>query len=46
MKAKQRSLTITALEDAPPGVYTMLLEMGNWKDTGLGGATFQLTVVS
>lgn len=45
-ESKTVILTITAMEDAPPGVYTMLLEMGNWKDTGLGGVTFQLTVLS
>lgn len=38
-------LTITALEDAELGTYTMFVEMGNWEQTGLGGATFQLTVV-
>jgi hypothetical protein len=43
-ESKTVVLTITALEDAPSGVYTMLLEMGNWKDTGLGGVTFQLTI--
>jgi hypothetical protein len=43
-ESKTVVLTITALENAQPGVYTMLLEMGNWKDTGLGGVTFQLTV--
>ena len=39
-------LTITASENAAPGVYTMLLGMGNWKETGLGGITFQITVLS
>jgi hypothetical protein len=37
-------LTITALDDTPPGEYTMLLATGNSEQTGLGGATFQLSV--
>ena len=45
-ESKTAILTITALENAQPGVYTMLIEMGNWKETGLGGVTFQLTVSS
>jgi len=44
-ESKTTILTITALEDAALGTYTMLVEMGNWEQTGLGGATFQLTVV-
>jgi hypothetical protein len=43
-ESKTAVLTVTALENAQPGVYTMLIEMGNWKETGLGGVTFQLTV--
>ena len=44
-ESKTSILTITALEDTEPGTYTMFIEMGNWEQTGLGGATFQLTVV-
>jgi hypothetical protein len=43
-ESKTANLTITALENAHPGTYTMFVEMGNWEQTGLGGATFQLTV--
>ena len=39
-------LTITALEAAELGTYTMCFEMGNWEQTGIGGATFQLEVMS
>jgi hypothetical protein len=43
-ESKSVTLAITALEDAKPGVYTMLIELGNGEQTGLGGATFYLTV--
>ena len=38
-------LTITALEDAELGTYTMLVEMGNWEQTGFGGVTFLLEII-
>jgi hypothetical protein len=37
-------LTITTLEAAEVGTYTMFVQMGNWEQTGLGGATILLTV--
>jgi len=43
-ESKTAVLTITALDDTSPGVYTMFIEMSDWKETGLGGVTFQLTV--
>jgi hypothetical protein len=45
-ESKTAILTITALENAQPGTYTMFIEFGNWEKTGLGGLTFQLTVSS
>jgi hypothetical protein len=45
-ESKTSILTITALEGAQVGTYTMIVEMGNWNQTGLGGATFKLTVNS
>jgi hypothetical protein len=44
-ETKTAILTITALEDAKLGTYTMSVEMGNWEQTGLGGATFWLTIM-
>lgn len=45
-ESKTVVLTITASENTAPGAYSMLLGMGNWKETGLGGVTFQITVLS
>jgi len=39
------TLTITALDDAQLGTYTLLIELGGWKETGTGGALFYLTVL-
>jgi hypothetical protein len=44
-ESKTAILTITALEDAEPGTYTMFVHMGNWEQTGLGGATLRITVM-
>jgi len=44
-ESKTVVLTITASKNTASGAYTMLLEMGNWKETGLGGVTFQITVL-
>ena len=38
-------LTITALDAAELGAYSMCFEMGNWEQTGISGATFQLEVI-
>jgi hypothetical protein len=38
-------LTITTLEAAEVGTYTLFIHMGNSEQTGLGGATIQLTVM-
>ena len=38
-------LTITTLEAAELGKYTISVLMGNWEQTGLGGATFRLEVL-
>jgi hypothetical protein len=38
-------LTITTLEAAELGTYTIFVQMGNSEQTGLGGATIQLTVM-
>jgi len=38
-------LTITTLEAAELGTYTMFVQMGNSEQTGLGGATLQITVM-
>jgi hypothetical protein len=38
-------LTITTLEAAEVGTYTLFVQMGNSEQTGLGGATIQLTVM-
>ena len=38
-------LTITTLEAAEAGKYTMCFEMGNWEQTGVSGETFQLEVM-
>lgn len=38
-------LTITTLEAAEVGTYTIFVQMGNSEQTGLGGATIQLTVM-
>lgn len=42
---KTADLTITALKDADIGEYTMLLEMGNWEQTGLSAVTFKVIVM-
>jgi hypothetical protein len=39
------TLTITALDDAQLGTYTLMIELGDWKETGTGGALFYLTVL-
>lgn len=44
-ESKSSILTITALEAAELGTYSMCFEMGNWEQTGVSGATFQLTVM-
>ena len=44
-ESKTAILTITALDDAPAGKYTMFLELGNWEQTGLAAVTFQMTVM-
>jgi hypothetical protein len=38
-------LTITALEEAELGTNTMFVQMGNWEQTGLGGATLRITIM-
>lgn len=38
------TLTITALDEAQFGTYTLMVELGNWKETGMGGAIFDLTI--
>jgi hypothetical protein len=38
-------LTITTLEAAEEGTYTMFVHLGNSEETGLSGATFHLTVM-
>lgn len=45
-ESKASILTVTALEDAKIGTYTMFIEMGNWEQAGLGGVTFLLEVMS
>jgi hypothetical protein len=37
-------LTIHAAENATAGAYSMVVELGNWQETNVGGTTFQLTV--
>ncbi len=39
------TLTITVLDDAQLGTYTLMVELGEWKVTGIGGALLHLTVV-
>jgi hypothetical protein len=39
------TLTITALDEAQTGTYSLLLEIGNYKETSVGGAMFYLTVL-
>jgi hypothetical protein len=39
------TLTITTLDDAQLGTYTLMVELGEWKVTGIGGALFHLTVI-
>ena len=39
-------LTITASENATPGVYTVLFGMVKREETGSGGISFQITVLS
>jgi hypothetical protein len=39
------TITITALEEAQIGTYTLLVEIGNCKITSVGGSTFYLTVL-
>jgi uncharacterized membrane protein len=41
---KSADLTITALKDAGAGEYTMLLEMGNWEQTGIAAIIFKVLV--
>gem|GEM_PF-4840720 len=36
---------MTALADAQLGTYTLMIELGGWKETGRGGALFYLTVI-
>jgi hypothetical protein len=44
-ESKTAILTITALSDTKPGSYAMDVAMGNWEQTGLGGAAFSLKVL-
>ena len=37
-------ITFEAAQDAKTGVYSILVELGNWEQTNLGGTTFQLKV--
>lgn len=39
------TLTITALDDVQLGTYTLMVELGESKKTGVGGALFYLTVL-
>ncbi len=39
------TLKITALDEAQYGKYALMVELGNWKKTGLGGTLFYLTVL-
>lgn len=39
------TLTITALDDAQIGTYSLLVEIGNWKETSVGGIMLYLTVL-
>jgi len=41
---KSSILTITALEDAEPGTYTMTVETGNVEQTSFGGTTLQIAI--
>ncbi len=48
LKANQNAsaiLTITALGDAQAGTYSLVVEIGNWKETSVGGASFNLKVL-
>ena len=40
------ALHIRAAENATLGAYSIILELGNWQQTNVGGTTFQLTVTS
>jgi len=42
---KTTDLIITALKEAETGEYTMLLEMGDWEQTGLSAITFKIKVM-
>ena len=44
-ESKTIDLTITALENTSPGVYTIDLQTGNTEQTGLGGIVFRLNVL-
>jgi hypothetical protein len=39
------TLTITALEEAQIGTYSLLIEIGNYKETSVGGTMFYLTAL-
>jgi hypothetical protein len=38
-------LTITALDEAQTGIYSLSVEIGNYKETSVGGTMFYLTVL-
>jgi len=39
------TLTIVTSDNTQPGTYTLTIELGKWKQTGTGGANFELTVL-
>ncbi|HSV49785.1 MAG TPA: hypothetical protein VLH35_05670, partial [Candidatus Acidoferrales bacterium] len=39
------NLTITALEEAQTGTYSLSVEIGNYKETSVGATMFYLTVL-
>lgn len=43
-ESKTTILRIQAAENATLGAYSMVVELGNWQQTNVGGTTFQLTV--
>jgi hypothetical protein len=43
-ESRTTALTIRAAENATLGAYSMVVELGNWQQTNVGGTTFQLTV--
>ena len=45
-ETKTTSLTIHAAANTSLGAYSMVVELGNWQQTNVGGTTFQLTVQS